>query len=475
DGGFIVKFDYNGNPIWSTVVNGSCQPWGICADSAGNTYITGEFNTPMAWFGNSVLYLSDGPFFIAKYDPNGNALWARSTVGPNNDGYGFSVSADHAGNVFVTGWYGSDTLDFGSVLLLNNGPTYSRDLFLCKYSASGNLMWARSAGGTDDDFAYEVAADPNGNAYVTGYYKSTSMSFGSIPITNAGSLTEDVFLAKYDANGNAVWAKSIGGSGDENANGLATDKWGNVFLGGEFFDSLIDFGIHTIVNTNQTSGDVFIVKYDSLGNDHWAHPGRGPGSDFLAALTVDTSGNVYATGELVSGTITFGTMQLSIPPNSPDPVYLIKLDSAGYPICGTSLQSGGDDQNDISADRFGNVYMGGDYLADPFIIGNDTLIYQQGEGIFMAKYNCNIDAGIEELNGEEIFTLAPDPTDGAFTIYTTCKHGEIFIYNDLGEIVLTSTLDASPFTIDLSNRSAGIYFVRMNDGTKTSVQKIIKK
>jgi hypothetical protein len=485
---FLVKYDYNGNLLWAKSANGVGQAWGMCADSAGNTYITGWFNSSTITFGSITLSLANGGFFIAKYDPNGNAIWAKSTTGANNDGYGFSASADKNGNVFVGGWFSSPTFTLGSVTLTNTGSIYTRDFFLVKYDSNGNTLWAKNGGGTNDDFGNSVSADLSGNVVITGVFKDSICTIGSTNLVNAGYLDNDIFLAKYDANGNVIWALRAGGIDWDDGNSVSIDRNGNVFLAGEFGDSSITFGTTTLVNSNliNNSYDAFLVKYDPNGNVIWAKKGIGTNSDFGYSVSADTSGNAYMTGEFLSSTIIFGSITLTRPPGSTDPIYIVKYDPNGNVLCGAALASGGDDQDAVSADRLGNAYIGGDYYFDPFIVGSDTLPPPGGEDVFVAKYNCNLDAGVNEFTNEENISVFPNPSNGIFTLKWDMgqmtsdveKNCVVEIYNVLGEEIFEQKIisqkgQAQKTEIDLSNESNGIYFVTVKNENKSFTQKII--
>src|SRR5438046_778345 len=109
--------------------------------------------------------------------------WARSVSGAGDD-VGNGIGADRARNSYVTGCYKSTNLTFGLNVLTNAGGA---EIFLAKYDAAGNVLWAKRAGGAGDDFGNAVAVDAAGNSFVTGFFFSTNVSFGGLPVTNRGS------------------------------------------------------------------------------------------------------------------------------------------------------------------------------------------------------------------------------------------------------------------------------------------------
>ena len=89
-----------------------------------------------------------------------------------------------------------------------------------------NWVWANSAGGTGNENCYSTTTDASGNVYVTGKYTSHTITFGSDTLTNAGD--NDIFIVKYDASGNVIWANGAGGTGNDFSNGLTTDTFGTI-------------------------------------------------------------------------------------------------------------------------------------------------------------------------------------------------------------------------------------------------------
>ena len=119
-----------------------------------------------------------------------------------------------------------------------------------------------------------------GNIYLTGNWSSPSLTFDSYSLTNVNSGAENVFLVKYDSMGNVLWARSSQGAGTNYGNSVTTDILGNCYVTGSFsYSPDITFGTYTLTNVNSSTKDVFIVKYDSMGNVLWAQSAGGNGDD----------------------------------------------------------------------------------------------------------------------------------------------------------------------------------------------------
>ena len=127
-------------------------------------------------------------------------------------------------------------------------------------------LWAKSAVGTIWDEGNSVSTDASGNVYVTGYFQSATITFGSITMTNSNSGWEEIFIVKYDSSGNALWAKSAGGSGNDYGQFVSIDANGNVFITGYFDSPQITFGSTILTNSTPTStpfgydNDIFIAR-----------------------------------------------------------------------------------------------------------------------------------------------------------------------------------------------------------------------
>ena len=237
---FLVKYDSNGNAIWGRNAGStySTAATSIAVDNLGNTFITGYFGGYILQFtdalDNLMLSISDPngsnlyeDIFIAKYDTDGGLLWAKVEGGTMSDKAN-SISVDKLGNPYITGTFDSPTLSFGSTSLTNVDGSGNNNIFITKYDAIGNVIWAKSAGGTGIEIANAITIDDSVNIYIAGQFKSPTLSFGSTTLTNAG--LNDIFLAKYDSNGNVAWAKSMGSTNDDIANSVTVDTSANIYI-----------------------------------------------------------------------------------------------------------------------------------------------------------------------------------------------------------------------------------------------------
>jgi hypothetical protein len=315
---FLSKFDSSGNfkGAWTWGGSSYDRGSGVVADGSGYVYVTGDFVGTVEFDpSGGDPHTSNGSYdvFLSKLDASGNFEWARTWGGSHMD-LGNGVAVDGSGYVYITGHF-MGTVDFdpgGGDPHASNGE---RDVFLSKFDSSGNYEWARVWGGSGNDRGDGVAADGSGNVYITGYFNDI-VDFdpgGGDPHISNGKA--DVFLSEFDSSGNFKGAWTWGGSGNDQGKGVATDSSGNVYVTGNFWYT-VDFDPGGgDPHTSNGGNDVFLSKFDSIGNFEWARVWGGSGWDSGYGVATDGSGNVYATGDFMY-TVDFA---LTDPPCNEDP------------------------------------------------------------------------------------------------------------------------------------------------------------
>ena len=317
--------------------------------------------------------------------------WARNAGQAGNEATS-GVAVDASGNVYATGWYTSANIIFGSTNLINPGG-FTSDIFLTKYDPSGNVIWAKTFGGTDGDIGNAVAVDASGNVYITGLFTSSVMAVGTVTLTNTSTTGSEVYVAKLDPSGNAIWAKSAGGASGDKGNGIAVDASGNVYVTGSFSSSGINFGTGAMANAG--ANDIFIVKYDQGGNTMWSKNAGGSGNDLGNGIAMDASGDVYVTGSYSSSSINFGAGSLTNAGSNTQDLFVVKYTSAGTAVW--SAKSGGsfDDLGMGIAVAKNNVFVTGAFNSSSVIFGTTTLINSSAgtSDILVAKYDLAGNSG----------------------------------------------------------------------------------
>ncbi len=421
--------------------------YAITVDASGDVYATGrfygtvDFNPGAGVFNLTAAGTYD--VFVSKIDVNGNFVWARA-MGGTADEDGFSIAVDVFGNVFTTGYF-NGTADFdpgaGTYNLTSAGY---EDIFISKLDVNGNFLWAKSIGSNDlgvgiSDEGYSIAVDGTGNVYATGVFHGT-VDFDpgpgvvnlSIPSGSCPSCAQ-MFVAKFDTNGNLVWAKGYGTYGDSEPSAIAVGPTGNIYLTGYFWSS-VGFGSGVFVSANGTK-DIFIAKLNNNGVGIWAKSmGDSDDSSYYPergySITVDGAGNVFTTGRYELTTdFDPGPGVFNLTSVGDFDVFILKLNDNGDFVWAKSMGdvngSGVIDDYGfaIVTDASGNVYTAGQYRG--------TVDFDPGPGVYTLTDKGLGDVFISKLDnngnfmwagsmsgccGRDIgFSMAIDPSGGIYT------------------------------------------------------------
>jgi hypothetical protein len=270
-------------------------------------------------------------FHVSSYAQQAPTLAWANGIGSTAADWGWSIVVDANGNSYVTGSFGG-TADFdpgpNTANLIFNGGFY--DIFVAKYDANGNYVWAIAIGGAGSENGQSIAVDTLGNVYITGLFNGT-VDFdpgpGTMSLTATGN-NADLYIAKYDTDGNYIWAKSLAGADNVNGEFITLDTYGNIYITGAFQNTAdFDPGQGTASLTATGNFDIFVAKYAPDGNYIWAKNMGGSGIDRGLSTTVDASGNVYTTG-FFNGTADFdpGTGVANLTSKGSSDIFISKLD-----------------------------------------------------------------------------------------------------------------------------------------------------
>ena len=334
----VVKLDGAGNFVWAKQLGGTSTDSvnGVGIDAMGNAYAVGAFQGTADFDPGAGTYdltaAGAEDAFVAKLDGTGNFVWARRLGGISQD-IASSVAVDAAGNVCTAGRF-QGTVDFdpgeGTFDVTSAGGS---DVFVVKLDGTGNLVWVRRLGGAQLDSAAGLTVDVAGNVYTVGAFAGT-VDFdpgpGTFNLTSSGS--GDAFVSKFDADGNFVWARHLGGTANDFPGSVAVDASGNVHTAGTFAATAdFDPGPGTFNLTSAGGpGDAFISKLDNAGNFVWAKRVGGTALDFGNGVAVDRNGNVYTVGSF-QGTSDCdpGAGAFNLTSAGSTDVFVSKLDAAG--------------------------------------------------------------------------------------------------------------------------------------------------
>jgi hypothetical protein len=264
---WLAKYDSDGNQIWieqfgTELIN---RTFGIDVDNEGDVYLSGYT------IEESINSQTDDSW-VTKYDSDGSREWFTQ-FGTTQYDEAYDVAVDNQGNAYSTGWTVGD-------LGANNSGIY--DVWVAKHNNDGELQFIEQFGSEDYEFPWGIDTDTEGNVYVTGW------TLGNLAGNNAGSY--DVWVAKYDSNGNQIWLQQFGTEGDDSFlyGDIEVDANGDIFLTG-YTDS-------NLGGENAGSYDTWVAKYDSNGNEQWIQQFGTADFDYAHDISGDNVGHLYVTG-----------------------------------------------------------------------------------------------------------------------------------------------------------------------------------
>jgi catechol 2,3-dioxygenase-like lactoylglutathione lyase family enzyme len=323
DDAWVAKYDNSGNQLWTKQLGTSegDRAYNMNTDSAGNIYLTG---TTKGILGKNSA--GDWDAWIAKYDNNGNQLWIQQLGSATTDD-SRSTAIDNAGNTYLTG------STWGNLAGSNAGKW---DAWIAQYDSSGNQIWAKQIGTPEEDHGYAIAVDNQGNAYLAGYTQ------GNLFAANAGNW--DAWIAKYDRNGNQIWAQQLGTPSEDQAKGIATDSQGNIYLTG--------WTEGAMSSESQGSFDAWMAKYDPNGNQLWIQQLGSASSEGALDLSIDSEDRIHLTGN------TWGDLANTNAGNND--AWVAEYNSDGNLLWKQQLGSaGGDLAFGVAVGEPGKLYIGG--------------------------------------------------------------------------------------------------------------------
>ncbi|GAA4042929.1 hypothetical protein GCM10022409_31090 [Hymenobacter glaciei] len=271
-------------------------------------------------------------------------------------------------------------IDFGSIHLSGDGG------FVAKRGPTGNWLWALriEKGGNFDSQNTDIAVDDNGYPYVLGNLPAAGAQFGSTTLALTG-----VFVAKLDPAGTWLWAVA-GGSrtalGNCTGTSLAVQGNGSALAITGRFAGSVSFGSLAVATTSPNNTDAFVARLDGAGNWLWVQRGGGSQYDQGRTVALDAGGNVFCTGDYSSSTATFGTTALPLTPAggivvAPSDIFVVRLDAAGNWLWALSVGSNDiDTAVGLAVGSDGNAYVAGNYQGSMVTLGSTTLSHRNFNG-----------------------------------------------------------------------------------------------
>ncbi len=314
---FLAKYTVDGTFQWvhNTAYGLGNQGNGsLSVDPSGNIVQLGVFTNTVTFYGGTTTLNDASGFrqnFFAKYDSNGNLLWAKQIQDNSSNTFAKTVTA-YSGGYFISGNYtGSLTLDIGVITStgLNDGFLYKTDL-------NGNGIFVRKVSGVlGDETINRHRSDVNGYQFLIGYYSSATLTVDSLAAVtsvktfpNAGAVgTNDIFYACYAPDGTLQFANRYGSAGDDRGLSIYPDA-NHVIIGGQY-STAVSFDSFNLTNSGST--DAFMVETDRNGAVFSANKASGALSDYVLTSNIDKDGLNLFVGEFYSAPLTIGNKTLN--------------------------------------------------------------------------------------------------------------------------------------------------------------------
>ena len=410
-------------------------------------------------------------------------VWANQ-VESDSENRGKSISTDSEGNVYVTGWFyngidlDGDGTDELTSIGREDGYSYARENgYIIKYNSDGTLAWYTQIADSSFASGEGISTDSEGNVYATGYF-SGAVDLNGDGNTDLVSIVDGIdghaYIAKYSSDGTLVWATKADSGHFLNSNDITADSEGNVYVTGNFRNDIYFSGgiFADFISAGNT--DSYIAKYNKDGTFAWATQVGSSGRDSGQSISVDSIGNVYATG-FFSGNIDLdgdGTIDLVndtgyLGPNA----YIAKYSNDGDLVWATQGSNDGDVYgNGISVDNDGYIYVTGDFRdsIDLNGDGNADLTAEDTNSIYIAKYSSNGTLIWSTGNGRRIGSnsISTDSEGNAY-ITGSFSTGSLYFsqrpyidkYSSEGTLLWRTQLDIVYHGYDISTDSANNIYI----------------
>jgi hypothetical protein len=363
---------------------------GLAVDANANLYVTGwtaALNFPI---NGAVQAANQGgdDIIVAKLNPAGTGLLYATYIGGRGNDQAAAIAVDSLGQAYVTG--STSSSNFPLVLSNRGGLGGTTTAFALKLNATGNtLLYCGYLGGTVTDGGAAIAVDANANAYISGTTQSSNFPTMNAPQPAFGGGV-DVFVTKLNAAGTIAFSTFLGGSGNEEAGGIALDSVGNIFVAGG--TSSANFPtVAALQSAISGSQDAFVTKISFNGTISFSTylGGNGGAPQQASAIAVDTAGNPYVTGVTNSTNfpVTAGALQTTL--IGLQNAFVTRLSSSGVLAYSTYLGGSSFDWGySIAVSAAGNAY----------VAGNTSSVDFPQVGAVQAAFNGAYDAFVSELN-----------------------------------------------------------------------------
>lgn len=412
---YLIKTNSNGDPDWSKAFSGGYGQ--SVRETADSGYIIAGYNYNPP---------NSDDITLIRTDLHGDTLWTKNIGGTETD-RAQSVRQTQDGGYIITG----QTASFGAAY---------NEIFLIKTNIAGNIIWSKTYGGSDNDYARDVQQTFDGGYVITGY--TWSFGFGS----------GDVYVVKTDSSGDLLWANAYGGAGYDLGNSITQTSDGGYIVTG------------TTDSYGAGNEDVYLIKIDSNGSLLWSKTYGGSNSEEGYSVHQTSDSGYTITGNISSAG------------SGGEDVYLVKTDKDGNSGCSESNPSTitTTTVTQVTTSNFG-------FFSGRIVTTLNTIVRSGGELTTLCSTVSVEDNNLEPLKEFLLYQNYPNPFNPSTTITFSIPNEEFVslkVFNSLGEEVaelINETKPAGNYSVafDASKLSSGIYFYTINAGNFVETKKMI--
>jgi len=372
----LIKHDSNGHQLWAVAsTRGQSRPISICTDEQGNLIVFGFFHSDTMTIGGVTLAnpafvgvtLGNQCIFLAKFSADGRLLWIKtgqSVFNPSGDYlHPGGMALDASGNIYCASTFTKRTYLVPPYTLFNaNDTSETNDIFLLKYNPNGQLIWARSYGGYSDEYVSDIAVFGNSSVYMTGYINPPSATFGR---NNIFSWVPCGFLVRLDTAGNVAWVNKV--NGESKGKRLATDTYGNICVA---IGTRNPIEVEDVRLSNANGGNYYVtyspagkvVRVVSVKMTNAIGSCCNP-----HAMVIDACNRLHISLNLKYATRIYldSTHTVAEPAGALNPICLVSYDDSGKLLHYEVLRSGGGDNTGLD-----NIALSVDKFNKRYVVGD---------------------------------------------------------------------------------------------------------
>lgn len=434
---------------------------GVAAHPQGGVVCAGAFWFT-AQFGDLQLQAAQNPkaIFLIRYNSAGQPQWGKVLDGGSLKAAGdLAVAPD--GSIYLSGFFQGQLVFGTDTTLVAHGNT---DFFLAKFTATGQLLWALNCGGQEDTRGEALAVDPvTGDVVATGFYDKQAQ-FGDQTLV-ANTSDRDVFVARFNSQGQVLWARRAGGVHDDNVSDLAIDATGHIYLTGSFI-GVINLAEGFSIQSLNGIPDFYLLRYAPDGTPLLARSMGGALQEQATGIAIH--GETITICGYFEGSMSIDGFSLTTN-NGQVRAFLAVFDPALQLTRLEGLQSPGDALAlSLVADDAGQCWVSGNFRQS-IQFGNQTYPAIGGFDAFLARLSLVTGTSAPAVPEPEVFVF-PNPTNDTCTLQTPWPDYEVLLFDAAGRQRFAGRNTRELF---LGNYPSGTYTLYIRSPKGRAVRKII--